>query len=328
MVNHFATLLANMSLKEYNYLVGKYALAADKQTFSAIAIPNKTGAYISLNKLFAYPEITNYQSLLLNYDYVKIDLPIALKEFHKLIFPEKNGIYYNQFLLYCYLKIIDSTIFSEEVKIYDKRITYRLAEIQEYFGASRISPVTSYQNEYDLLVFGSPETPNNPEHPLDVFTIKQVPYTNNVLVFSSMDKKYHKHGFAPSSNAEVMQIPLSVVSPEKGLTTPTKIGTTGLSFSIGGDIGDLSNSSNFVSSEDKTWKFSVEYKMHFDFFDKFNQIVQSQRTVEDMFDYARSNSNLNYENIWHRHFNSVYRFAGLLLAYVEKINLVWERKLT
>ena len=328
MVNHFATLLANMSLKEYNYLVGKYALVANKEMLKAITIPNMAGAYLSLNKLFAYPETTTYQTFLLNHDYVKINLPTALREFHNILFPEGNGVYYNQFLLYCYLKLIESTIFSDDVKKYDNRITYRLEEIDEYFGIVRVSPSSSTQNNYNLLIFGSPETPTSPEHHIDLLTISQVPYTNKVLVYSSIDKKYYKYGVAPSASSEEMQIPLDISDPTKGITRPIKIGNTGLAFSIGGDLGNLDNSSNFVTSAYKTWKFSVEYKMHFDFLDKFNQIEQSQRVVADMFNYSRALCDSSFENIWQQHFNSVYRFAGLLIAYVERMHLVWERKLT
>jgi hypothetical protein len=328
MVNHFATLLANMSLKEYNYLVGKYALATNKQLMKAVAIPNRAGAYISLNKKFAYPQVISYQTFLLNQDYVKVNLPIALREFHNLLFSSNSGVYYNQFLLYCYLKLIESTSLSDDVKKYDKRITYRLEEIDEYFSLARVSPVRSTQNAYNLLIFGNPETPDNPEHPVDSITISQVPYTNKVLVYSAIEKKYYKNGVAPSADSEEMQIPLTVPDPSKGITAPVQIGSTGLSFSIGGDLGNLDNSSDFVASPYKTWKFSVEYKMKFDFLDKFNQIEQSQRVVEDMLNYSKTLCNMSYENIWQQHFNSVHRFAGLLMAYVERMNLVWERKLT
>jgi hypothetical protein len=35
----------------------------------------------------------------------------------------------------------------------------------------------------------------------------------------------------------------------------------------------------------------------------------------------------SYSNLWNTHYNDVYRFAGLIMAYVERVNKVWLQNL-
>lgn len=322
MVNHFATLLANINLKEYNYILGKYAILTNSQ---AISIPSRPGAYLALGKTYAYPEIHNNSTELLNREYAKIEIPSQLKNFHNLLFHEDKSIYYNQFLLYCYLKLVDSSMLHEHVKNYDARISYRLDEIAQYFKLSRISEVSSSQTAFKLLVFGNHQISDSSEYPSNTFKIIQVPYSNKVLVYSQADKKYYKYGQSPSSDKDNMEILLS--AENSGITKAVNIGSTGLSFRMAGNIGELDNSSEFATSQNKSWNFTVEYSMKFNFSEKFEEILKAERIVEDMLRYSKDICNISYENIWNQHFNSVTRFAGLLMAYVERMHLVWQKRL-
>ena len=97
-------------------------------------------------------------------------------------------------------------------------------------------------------------------------------------------------------------------------------------FSITGPFqgGDI----DFSTTSTKTWSFTVETPFNFNFSSKFDELETSYQAVDDMFLKYRESSNVSYEHLWRQHFNSVYRFAGLLLAYVERVNQVWQSEAT
>ncbi len=95
------------------------------------------------------------------------------------------------------------------------------------------------------------------------------------------------------------------------VSTPVVIGSTGISFSIGGGP-------TFTDSADKTWEFLVEAPFSFRFDEIFSDLLTSNTSA--LFKYKPTVDVSTYENLWNKHFNPVYRVAGLLLAYVTKLS--------
>jgi len=64
----------------------------------------------------------------------------------------------------------------------------------------------------------------------------------------------------------------------------------------------------------------------FDFNAKLNELLLNSLAVDDMLNYSKELCSTTYENLWRTHYNVVYKFVGLLLAYVERVNLVWQKQ--
>jgi hypothetical protein len=85
---------------------------------------------------------------------------------------------------------------------------------------------------------------------------------------------------------------------------------------------------DFAHSPNKVWKFAVSAAPTFNILDKIKALDAYSYAVEAMFSYEHSSCNNTYQNLWNLHFNPAYRLAGLLLAYVERVNLVWQKLAT
>lgn len=105
-----------------------------------------------------------------------------------------------------------------------------------------------------------------------------------------------------------------LITFESGAKTsnPLFIGQTGVSFTI----TNISNE-DFITTPDKTWEFLIEAPYSFDFIALMNSLA-----ALDPFKVLKKYSNeLDFfEEQWETHFNLLYRFAYLLIAYVTVIN--------
>jgi hemolysin activation/secretion protein len=99
------------------------------------------------------------------------------------------------------------------------------------------------------------------------------------------------------------------------------MGDTGLSVTLTGDFNNLTT--GFTKTSNKRWSFIAEAPFSFDMGEKINNLNIKYRHVERMFEYNRNSCNSTYENMWNQHFNDTYKLTGLLLAYVERMNLLW-----
>jgi hypothetical protein len=106
------------------------------------------------------------------------------------------------------------------------------------------------------------------------------------------------------------------------VTKPIALSDTGLSITLTGPFNQ------FALTSGKVWTFSAEAPFIFDYSSKLALINSSTQKVDDMLNYAKDIANPVFENIWRGHHNSVYKLAGLLVAYVERMNFVWETKRT
>jgi hypothetical protein len=85
---------------------------------------------------------------------------------------------------------------------------------------------------------------------------------------------------------------------------------------------------DFLTAGNKIWSFSTNIPPKFDLIGKIKEIDSRDYVVDNMLSFHKDGCDVNHENIWRQHYNDVYRFAGLLLAYVERVNLVCQRRLT
>jgi hypothetical protein len=136
-----------------------------------------------------------------------------------------------------------------------------------------------------------------------------------VYIYSYTQNKYYKPGTAPSLSTTDMLISLETAGAN--ITKPVAVGDTGLSFSLSG------NFEAFISQSVRSWEFTAEAPFRFDFESKMAELAAQQHLVDKMLAYRHAECTIVYENLWNMHHNSVYRFAGLLLAYVERVNLIY-----
>jgi len=254
------------------------------------------------------------KSYFVNRDYSKLVLPVKLKSFYDILFPPNTSDYQKQFLCYNYLRLLNSTNLLSTAVQHDSRITYDLDSLTEYFRTNRISQPTSNNPNYAILVFGKYSATNKNNYYYNSFSINQIGSTNTISVFSDVDYVYLKGG--NRGNLLNTELTIAVTQSPSSNTSSTVIavGDTGLSFSITGPI------STFNQSANKTWKFVAESPLTFNFPLLFNSLSTQNNVVDSMLSYSYPDATKTNENIWAGHFNDIYKFAGLINCYVERVH--------
>jgi hypothetical protein len=253
------------------------------------------------------------RSYLVNKDYSPVNLPINLKQFYSILFPDGASDYQKQFLCFAYLRILESTGLTELVYSIDPRVTYDLNKLTEYFRISQISTPTTTDINFNLSVSGdfTPSIRNN--YYYSSFTITQQGYEPVLVVRSDIDKLY-LNGLVTSEHISPdVTIPVNY-SNSGGMTRDIPIGGTGLSFVITGPIHLFSQSAN------KSWNFIAESPFIFNFPAIFKTLKSRESTVDSMLKYGDEALDISNQNIWNNHFNDLYKFAGLLNCYVARVN--------
>ena len=253
------------------------------------------------------------KSYFVNRNYSPVTLPIDLQQFYNILFPSGTSNYQKQFLCYSYLRILESTGLTDVLYGLDSRVTYDLNELKEYFRINLVSSPTTTNINFNVSVSGEYTRTNKNNYYYNSFTISQVGDTSNVTVRSDVDRVY-LNGFTTSQaiNSEVT-IPVNY-STSEGMSEIIQIGGTGLSFVITGPLNLFTHTTN------KSWNFIAEAPFVFDFPTFFNTLKTRQSTVDYMLGYSSPDSTKTNENLWNRHFNDLYRFAGLLNCYVQRVN--------
>lgn len=293
MLNHFASLLGNLK-------------SIDGQGPSGLSGPQGALTY----------------SPLVATSYTALDLPPQLQKVYDILFQSGISEYYSQFLLYSYLRLIAATDRQTDILNYDKRVSYNLDDSREFFRTPRLSKATSTDPSYELLLSGIPATDTYLRAASNQIAIRQVDNTAKILVYSLTQGEYLKRGQPPTKHPENKDIAIEASSTDPSVTAPIFIGDTDITFSIAGDI------SNFLTTYDKAWTFHADAPFIFPFQSVISELRGAAEDVQHMFDYERPRCNLTYENLWNMHYNDVYRLAGLLLAYVERVNTIWQKRAT
>jgi hypothetical protein len=322
MVNHFSSLLGNLNIADIKEAVETYLLA-DNFDFD---ISTSNGYAIAV-ALYPYVEAAqkNYTPLV-NRHIGQIELPQPLQRFYDLIFPAGSSDYYRQFLLYSYLRIVDASDKSANIKKYDTRISYDLDKISEYFRFPRVSITSSNVPGYKLLVSGNLTNKEDVQYFTTNFVITQIENTSSVLVYSPTQGKFHKQGKPPASNSVGMEVLLELADNNNTVTKAVNIGETGLKFNLAGPF-TADTPQGFLNSGNRVWEFSAEAPFYFDFKAKLEELNANYQIVENMLAFGDNLCDPMYTRMWHLHYNDVYRFAALLLAYVERVDLVWQKRL-
>jgi hypothetical protein len=303
------------------YLLGG-DLENDPMDMPDFGLVTDDGAALMLDDFYATEIATRVSNPFTARNYVSLALPQDLQRFYNLLFPTESSDYYVQFLLYCYISLVQSTDIAEHVKRYDNRISYDLKELQSYFNFTRISAAYSNDPDFKLLVTGQIRNAPDTLGRYNKFIVRQVSNTSKLVIISATQQRYYKPGSMPSTSATDMEVQLELGNSGT-ITKPVAVGDTGLSLSITGPFQSLDV--NFSTNPYKAWLFSAEAPFHFDFAAKIKQLENSYQQVEAMLNFRREDCTASYENMWHTHHNSVYRFVGLLMAYVERVNIVWQK---
>ena len=148
MYNHFATLLGNLDLTYTAPMQESYLLGDELYDFLGTA----SGDYLALDDYYVTIKTAKTASVLVNKSYAQLNLPAPLKKFYDILFPSTASEYYKQFLLYCYLRLVDASDKAADIKVYDPRLTYVLDEITDYFRFTKISIPRGNNLNYRLLV--------------------------------------------------------------------------------------------------------------------------------------------------------------------------------
>lgn len=319
MVNHFASLLGNINLVSQQ-LVPVASVLGDTDGSPDIELSLDGVTLIPLEDAYNALRYIRADSPLMCRDFSALQLPRELSGFHQLLFPQTTSTYYKHFLLYTYLKLIAGTSLREETLKYDPRITYDLTELQDYFRFYRNSnPYNSDQN-FILRLLGNLKPDESLNYYLNNFVLRQIGNTSSLLLFSTTQGLYYKDGAAASKKAEGMSVQLTYNSTT-GSSNIIRIGATGLSFFIAGPFNDPDL--GLLTKADRTWAFTAETPFIFDFSKKLEELENHPQILSSMLAYNSEKCEANYENVWRMHYNSVYRFVGLLMAYVERVQQVW-----
>jgi hypothetical protein len=247
-------------------------------------------------------------------------LPRELTSFGEILFPPTASLYYKVFLLYSYLNIISATSFADEVYKYDSRVTYNLADMQSYFRLQRNSKVIGTDPSYDLRLVGKFAPSENMLYHLNNFVIKQIGNSSELLIFSTTEGAYYNEEAVSSPTPANMEVGLTL-SADQSTSRIIRIGATGLSFFISGPFNDALD--GFLTKSERVWSFTSEAAPIFNFAKLMSTIESLPNAVDSMLSYRDKDADVTYENIWKMHYNTAYRFVGLLLAYVNRINLLW-----
>jgi len=239
--------------------------------------------------------------------FLQLPLPAPFSEVNAILFPSGSSRSYKQFLAHHYLNIIRAAGLEERLKDFDSRISYPL-DRSDFFKIHRNSNPFVSNSAYPIFVYGKFRGNETNDSFYDNFEITQVSNTTKVLIYSTVRKKY-MNGNSLYDTAEVAaENQLSFVD---NLSVPIIIGSTGISFSIDGGA-------TFTGTANKSWQFLVESPFETQVVKIINAL--SNLPLERLFQLPSRIDTKTFENLWKKHYNPVYRLAGLLLTYVSKLD--------
>jgi hypothetical protein len=317
MVNHFASLLVNLDLSSTDFTTPDFFSLAGN---GGSVIVDELGTPLATTDTYTSLRTYRRASRFVSRNYMQLPLPLELSNFYEILFPSDSSDYYKEFLLYCYLQLISSTDRYKDTLVYDNRISYKLHEIAEYFKFYGNSQVSSNSKDFELQVDGSIVSSADINSATAYFNIQQLGHTNTVLVHSPTNKKYYKPGAPAHTNSANMEVVIAGSSGSPTTSSTIAIGDSGLTFTISGDLP------NFTTIGNKYWSFSSTAPLVFDFTAKVAELFNRPATVDAMLGYRKDQCSSSYENLWRLHYNDVYKVTGLLLAYIERVNLIWQQK--
>lgn len=242
-----------------------------------------------------------------------VSLPPALNDFYNIIFPAPTSRYYKLLLAHIYLRYIESSNLTDDIFISDSRRSYDLNESKDFFKFRRLSNTKivvgngTTDNNIKLLVHGK----YDPQISLDTFyeTIKVTQLNSlakvSIVSVNSLDETLNI--YVGQSSTITFDGPSNT-----GYSSLINVGTTGLSVRF-------YSPTDFTDTSNKAWKFIAEAPIVFDFDQIFNKLLSST-VVEKMLALKPIYDTSKYESMWRLHYNKIYRFAALLIAYIARVD--------
>lgn len=236
--------------------------------------------------------------------FAAIKLRPELSSIYTILFPATSQRFYKLFLTWNYLQIIRAAGLLEDLKQFDSRIVLDLDSDPSYFKFHRISSVTANASAaaFPLRVFGTYVPDVTTKNTYDVIEVTQTGAAT-VSIKSNVNGTFFK-AIDGSTN--------HIVTITDKISNHIKIGSTGLSFYI-------SAATAFNGSNDKQWSFVIEAPLVFDLNTIFTNLDNNPAIIE-MLKLNPSFDTNKYEMYWWQHFNKLYRLAGLLIAFVARID--------
>jgi hypothetical protein len=316
MINHCATLLANIDTAKISVEL------TNERLFTSEALPLLTNTEVSIDidEMLSEVTVKKQRALYTNTMFSSMKLPQSLARVHEILFPKNASVYYHNFLLFCYLKILESAGLSAQLTVYDQRITYDLSKSPGYFNLTRISSPISSDPRFSLDIGGSLKASSNVNYYYNNFIVRQISNSSKVYIYSISDNLYYKYNEVPEKSSQNKQIDLIIPAGDFHNTNIVFIGDTGLMFRIHGPMNDFNMGGN------KVWSFIAEAPFNFELAKLLDTLKSREYVVADMLNLEKEKCSEIYENYWSSHFNDIYRFAGLLMAYIERAHILWQRK--
>lgn len=219
---------------------------------------------------------------------------------YNLLFPVASRFYKN-FLTYNYLTLIDAAGMTGDLRRFDLRITYDLQDYTDYFRYSRISNIVYSDNRFKLTVRGKNKADTINGISQNTYQIDQVGSSNSVTIENQN-----------TGDTETIEL-----SFDGGSSVPIKILNTSLNFSIASPY-------TFTDSSTKQWKFMVESPYEFNFNKLFEKLLLNTANINSMLTNKPSFNTTQYEAIWRGHPGFVNRFAALLIAFVARMDYLYQ----
>lgn len=246
--------------------------------------------------------------------YQPISLPQALSGVYEILFPSHCSSYHKIYLMYCYLRVLESTGFSQEAGQQDVRITYALDAVSEYFRVNRLTK--GGDASFEIITSGQFNKDNSSDYYYDSFQISQVGLTPKVLVYSQALQAYVNNSDKSPTPTQDYMITIQLAPGATTLSKAFKLGDSGMSCQLAGDFSKFNDTN-------KNWTVTVESPFVFDFAKLLATLKSNNSIVEDMLAYT-SDSSQTYEDIYRKYFNPVYQLAALLLCYYDRVNKLWK----
>lgn len=280
--------------------------------------------------------VNHFYTLLVNEDYVDnrddlisvnfnhLVLPDALRSFHNIIIPRKLDHFFKCFLGYAYLNYVDSCGLHDDTLSFDPRITYDLNDVTRYYKFRQVfSPALYYSGttipseaiqsedaKIKIVVTGTYRGLAEFEQYNEIFKITQDGGSHDSITVESIDDR---------TTQTVLKTYVDSVALSFDSTRYSQkfvIGDTGLTMQV------YDQFDTFTTTENKFWFTEANAPIMFTFSKIYNNLISNASAVSAMLNYVKPVGCERYDTMWNRHFNKIYKFSGLLLAYAHRANYV------
>lgn len=231
----------------------------------------------------------------------------AMKDFYDLLYPARTSRFYKAFLTHNYLSMISAAGLENYIVRDDSRVTYDLNNNIQFFKFNRnTNPIVNDPN-HELVVSGDYINSVQNNNFYEIVLIKQKGNTATVDISSKLNNQFFKKD-------QVVTFPTPISTANTGASAPIAISNTGLSFQIISYV-------NFTSTINKSWEFITEAPFAFNFNAFYSNLKANNHIITRMLDVPGKHKDTTPENLWNQHYNPVYKVAGLLIAFVDRINV-------